>query len=121
MGNAQSGVEDGKESNSHRNPRSEQQSDRNLRAPYPPVPKESRGPVTGRVPLTFFEDPYPKDHRSQQDLRQAVRSEPLAPANTHTLKQNDFGDKGIDLETAISLLQQLKKTASPGDLIALRK
>jgi hypothetical protein len=120
MGNAQSGVQDQQEVKSPRTPGSGQHGDSNPRAPYPPPTRELKGSVTGTVPLTLSEGQSPKDHRSQQDFRQAIRSEPLASADTRTLKQKDFSDKGIDLETAISLLQQLKRTASPGELIALR-
>jgi hypothetical protein len=62
------------------------------------------------MPSALIEDTQTEGYKSHQDFQQSIRSGLLAAA-----------DSRIDLETAISLIQQLKKTASPGELIALRK
>jgi hypothetical protein len=120
MGNVQSGSEARKDPKSLRQAGSEQHVDKNPHSPSSPTTIESQDLITTTLPSGPPDAPSAKDLRSQQDVRQILTSELLAPVDTLSSKQNDFGDKGIDLQTAISLLQQLKRTASPGDLIALR-
>jgi hypothetical protein len=74
-----------------------------------------------RTDFAQFEALRTQDGRNQQDLRQALHAELLAPTGSRFAQQDDLGHNGIDMATAISFIQQLKKTASPDDLIALRK
>jgi hypothetical protein len=119
MGNTQSG-EDRKEHKSPRNSKPEQLGHKVSHSPDPYLTKEHRVPVIGNTSPAVPDGSIGEDGRIQQDRARAVRSNLLAPADSHTSKQDDYGNKGIDLESAISLLQHLKKTASPDDLIALR-
>jgi hypothetical protein len=80
-----------------------------------------RRAVSESVPFEVLENLPSKDIGSKVDLHPGTWSNPLAPEISHVLKQNHSNDKTIDLESAILLLQHLKKTASPDDLIALRK
>lgn len=89
--------------------------------PTSPTKKEGGLSVTDSVPFALFEAPSAQNRRSRQSLREAIRSELLAPKDSSNTKQNDFGLESIDLATAISLLQRLKKTASPDELAALRE
>jgi hypothetical protein len=120
MGNVQSGEEVQKELKSFRNSRSKHDGEKDPHASTLPPPKEYGASVTGNVPATILDGTLAKDRRNQQDLQQVLRSELLPYADPRISNQNDFGAKGVELETVISLLQQLKQTASPDDLIALR-
>ncbi|KAF2431035.1 hypothetical protein EJ08DRAFT_733554 [Tothia fuscella] len=127
MGNAQSG-EACKEPKSLRKTKTNEQS---------PEVSGKEHSTTGVIAPTTFEGSAGRDRRSQLVLRQAIRAELLAPENVQAIRaellapenvqvSNNEGlsggseNKSIDMQSALSFLQQLKKTATPEDLRALR-
>jgi len=168
MGNAQSSSEDRKQARVSK-PRTFTST--RSSAVSSPLKSEFEGSIsyspsedTESIPNTPTEPPT-RDSISQQDLRQAIRTQLLAPGSSGFSKddeddrlgvmaatvarslsrsglrashvpsaksslmqlhsessQSSLGmERSVDLETAVALLHELRKTASPDDLVALRK